>query len=644
MRKLFAALLAVALLAGGTVYGSVALAGKKPPPPSVRLTAISTQETAASLPIVVRGTRLTGVLRVVFVSANAKKGYALVRHGYAVAPNGSFIKVWTPSIPPGAYRIQVRTTHGVSTPIGVRIHPQRYFRAGQVCAPLWRNYSIKGARGRWITCTRLAARYRWMAPKAPPKPVPLPAAPATTLPAQPAQPVTVQPPTVIIVIQTAPPAPAPSPTRPTTPPARVPTVLRVVPASGPTSGGTPVTIAGSHLEQGIVRFGTRPAAGTCGEFRCTVTSPAGPPGTVDVTVSTPGGTSARSRADEFTYVAPPPPPPVSTTMSLQQRDVSGGSMGGETKNIVVVLHPSDARVRYDAGQLTIGCAVVRAGQPIWSTTSGKPTVVTVEGHAPGAFASPVVVLSISHSNLSCTVPGASGYVLYVRYTGGMTGSGARFAPDTWCAVPVVAEGPNASQTNVQSETNTGGCPNTPPVTVSTALTMVENAAPIVSGQTSSGTACTASTPCEEWTGTLTPSNGLVGPYPSGTTVTLRCAYGPGTHGIEVEQAPVSADRTYTVRGLIDHCSPAAAGVADTSVRYAGGTSTFEGYSIEWSAAQLEQSGTNPTGTTTTTTTVATTTSSTTTSSTPTTSSSSTTTSVPPETSTSSTTTPAPPST
>ena len=39
----------------------------------------------------------------------------------------------------------------------------------------------------------------------------------------------------------------------------------------------------------------------------TVTAPAGPIGTVDVTVTTPGGTSATGAADRFTYVAPPQP-------------------------------------------------------------------------------------------------------------------------------------------------------------------------------------------------------------------------------------------------------------------------------------------------------------------------------------------------
>jgi hypothetical protein len=87
-----------------------------------------------------------------------------------------------------------------------------------------------------------------------------------------------------------------------------PTVTSVSPASGPATGGTTVTITGTNFTSAsTVRFGATTATNvSCpGTTRCTATSPAGAAGTVDITVTTPGGISATSAADQFTYVATP---------------------------------------------------------------------------------------------------------------------------------------------------------------------------------------------------------------------------------------------------------------------------------------------------------------------------------------------------
>ena len=96
---------------------------------------------------------------------------------------------------------------------------------------------------------------------------------------------------------------------PPPPPAPVPTVTAISPTSGPTAGGTVVTVTGTNLAGGGVRFGSTPATSvSCGATSCTATSPAGT-GTVDVSVTTAAGTSAAVAADAFSYQAPPPPPP-----------------------------------------------------------------------------------------------------------------------------------------------------------------------------------------------------------------------------------------------------------------------------------------------------------------------------------------------
>jgi hypothetical protein len=85
-----------------------------------------------------------------------------------------------------------------------------------------------------------------------------------------------------------------------------PTVTGVVPNSGPTAGGTTVTITGTGFQCVTgVKFGTTPAGGftVVSPTQITATSPPGAVGPVDVTVTTCDGTSPTSTADQFTYVA-----------------------------------------------------------------------------------------------------------------------------------------------------------------------------------------------------------------------------------------------------------------------------------------------------------------------------------------------------
>jgi hypothetical protein len=88
----------------------------------------------------------------------------------------------------------------------------------------------------------------------------------------------------------------------------VPTVSGVSPNSGPTTGGTHVTVTGTNFtDASVVHFGTAAGTGLTvnSATSISITSPAGTAGTIDVTVTTPLGTSATAVADEFTYVAPP---------------------------------------------------------------------------------------------------------------------------------------------------------------------------------------------------------------------------------------------------------------------------------------------------------------------------------------------------
>src|SRR6185437_8061237 len=98
----------------------------------------------------------------------------------------------------------------------------------------------------------------------------------------------------------------------------LPAVTKVSPASGTTAGGTLVTIIGTNLEAAsAVHFGAVSATiKTNTATEITAESPTHAGGQVDVTVTTPGGTSATSEADQYTYVGVPEeitPPKISGT-------------------------------------------------------------------------------------------------------------------------------------------------------------------------------------------------------------------------------------------------------------------------------------------------------------------------------------------
>ncbi len=84
-----------------------------------------------------------------------------------------------------------------------------------------------------------------------------------------------------------------------------PTVSGINPNSGPTAGGTTVTITGTGFNcVSGVSFGTTAATFTVNSpTQITATSPAGAAGPVDVTVKNCNGTSPTGTFDQFTYVA-----------------------------------------------------------------------------------------------------------------------------------------------------------------------------------------------------------------------------------------------------------------------------------------------------------------------------------------------------
>jgi IPT/TIG domain len=115
-----------------------------------------------------------------------------------------------------------------------------------------------------------------------------------------------------------------------------PSVIRVQPAEGPEAGKTSVTISGSNLVNAkAVKFGSSDATSFEVQSPTSITavSPAGA-GTVDVTVTTAGGTTATTSADHFTYVPPPTvaelTPNAGTTFGKTPVVIKGANFGDAT--------------------------------------------------------------------------------------------------------------------------------------------------------------------------------------------------------------------------------------------------------------------------------------------------------------------------
>jgi hypothetical protein len=101
-----------------------------------------------------------------------------------------------------------------------------------------------------------------------------------------------------------------------------PAITKISPKTGPVAGGTTVTITGTNLTGATaVTFGSTAATSFKVNSATSITavSPAEAPGTVDVRVTTPGGTSAVSTADRFKFA------PTITGLSPNTGSKAGGT-------------------------------------------------------------------------------------------------------------------------------------------------------------------------------------------------------------------------------------------------------------------------------------------------------------------------------
>jgi hypothetical protein len=268
-----------------------------------------------------------------------------------------------------------------------------------------------------------------------------------------------------------------------------PTVTRVEPAEGPEAGGTSVTIKGSNLSGGSVKFGANVGTGvSCGASECSATSPAGK-GTVDVSVTTVGGTSATGEPDRFTYVPVPVvskvepaegPETGGTPVTIKGSNLSGGSVKfGASPASGVACSPTECSAAAPAGKGTVDVTITTAGGssatggadqftyvPTPAVTSLAPrkgreaggTAVTIMGSSLSGGTvkfgpNPATGVSCSASQCSATAPAGQATVHVTVTTVGGTSAASEADQFTYVAPPQVtglapAKGPQTGGTSV----------------------------------------------------------------------------------------------------------------------------------------------------------------------------------------------------
>ncbi len=161
----------------------------------------------------------------------------------------------------------------------------------------------------------------------------------------------------------------------TAPPPPAPTVTGVSPSTGPGTGGTGVTITGTNFTGATaVDFGPGNPATTfavTSATSITATSPPGTIGTVDVTVTAAGGTSATNANDQYVYS--PPPAPTVTGVNPS----TGPSAGGTSVTITGTNLSGATAVDFGPGNPATTFAVVSATSITATSPVGAGTVVDV---------------------------------------------------------------------------------------------------------------------------------------------------------------------------------------------------------------------------------------------------------------------------
>ncbi len=329
-----------------------------------------------------------------------------------------------------------------------------------------------------------------------------------------------------------------------------PMVTALSTTSGPVAGGTKVTITGTGLTgaTGVSFGGTAAASFTVdGATSITATAPAAGAGTVDVKVTTAGGTSATSAGDQFTFVAVP---------SVSSLSPSSGPVYGGTAVTITGAHL--------AGATAVSFGGTAVGFEVDSDTS-------ITAYSPGAEATDTVHVTVTTAGGKSARTAADRFTYVAPAPPTVTSISPNLGPEdggTWVTIA------GASLTDA-TEVDFGGVPAYFAVDSDTSI---EAWSPPgigtvdVTVTTLGGTSATSAG--DQFTfvpaPTVTGVSPNAGPVDGGTLVTIT---GAGfTDAVEVDFGGGPADFVIDNDGSIEAVAPAGAGTVDVTVATLDGTS------------------------------------------------------------------------
>lgn len=336
-----------------------------------------------------------------------------------------------------------------------------------------------------------------------------------------------------------------------------PSISGLSTSSGPTSGGTTITISGSQLSSVTgVLFGSVPAASYSINSNGTITavSPAEAAGTVDVQVTSSNGTSARTSLDQFTFTSPAPAVSgLSTT--------SGPTAGGTSVTI-------------SGSHFTGASSVLFGNVPATSFTVSNDTTIVVT--APAATAGSVDVRVVNSAGTSAIVSGdqftysvpiplptISGLSTSSGWPGGgasVTISGSHFLGTTSV---VFGSTPASSFTIISDSSITATIPTGTTGTVDIRVT------------TSGGTSTTSSADQFTFTNAAPVVTGLTTSTAStagGTSVTINGSHFTGATSVLFGGVPATSFTVISDSSISAVAPIVAAGAVDVQVATSAGTS------------------------------------------------------------------------
>ncbi len=371
-----------------------------------------------------------------------------------------------------------------------------------------------------------------------------------------------------------------------------PTVTGISPSSGPTAGGTSVTITGTNLSGATsVTIGGASATGVTvvNSTTITATTPAGTVGAKDVAVTTAGGTGTGTGL--FTYVAAPTVTSISpsagptaggTSVTITGTNLSGATsvtIGGASATGVTVVNATTITATTPAG--TVGAKDV-AVTTVGGTGTGTslftyyaaPTVTGISpSSGPTTGGTSVTITGTNFTGAtSVTIGGASATgvtVVNATTITATTPAGSAGARDVAVTTPGGTGTGTGLFTYIAAPTVTGISPNYGTTSGGTSVTITGSNLTGATSVTIGGVSATGVTVVNSTTITATTPAGTAGA--KDVAVTTTGGTGTGTSLFTYIAAP-------TVTGISPNSGPTAGGtsVTITGTSFTGTTSVTIG--------------------------------------------------------------------